>query len=134
MVRDDCEKKGIHTEFEREKEAAIVQGDKDKLKQVFLNLIGNSIEAMEQGGNLSIRTSLNIDLVEISISDDGGGISQDNQERIFSPFFTTKKHGTGLGLSIAKRIIEDHKGSSFALKSAKGKGTTVTITMPVSNT
>ncbi|MCP4669196.1 MAG: hypothetical protein GY849_22920 [Deltaproteobacteria bacterium] len=85
------------------------------------------------GGNLSLRSSSHGDLVEISITDDGAGIAEENREKIFTPFFTTKKCGTGLGLSIAKRIIEAHEGSSFALKSMKGKGTSTIITMPVSN-
>ncbi|MCP4667421.1 MAG: HAMP domain-containing histidine kinase [Deltaproteobacteria bacterium] len=87
---------------------------------------------MDDGGNLSLRSSLHGGLVEISVTDDGTGVPEENREKIFTPFFTTKKCGTGLGLSIAKRIIEDQEGCSFSLKSEKGKGTTVTITIPAS--
>jgi len=69
--------------------------------------------------------------VEISISDEGVGISEEEKGKVFSPFYTTKKQGTGLGLSICKRIIEDHPGSSLSFTSEKGKGTTFVIKMPV---
>jgi signal transduction histidine kinase len=97
---------------------------------VFLNLVKNSIEAMEEGGNLTVKSQVNLDLVEITVTDDGTGIPEEDQEKIFSPFFTTKKQGTGLGLSISKRIINEHEGSSFALESEVGKGTVFKITMP----
>jgi signal transduction histidine kinase len=71
-------------------------------------------------------------VVEINIRDQGVGISDEGKEKIFSPFYTTKKQGTGLGLSICKRIIEDHPGSSLSFTSEKGKGSTFAITMPVS--
>ncbi len=97
---------------------------------MFLNLVKNSIEAMEDGGNLTVNSRVNVDLIEITITDDGNGIPEKDKEMIFSPFFTTKRHGTGLGLSISKRIIEEHEGSSFALKSEEGKGTLFKVTMP----
>jgi signal transduction histidine kinase len=86
---------------------------------------------MENGGNLSVQPKLIGDTVEITIADDGIGIPEADQEKIFSPFFTTKKHGTGLGLSISKNIIEENEGSSLTLKSEEGKGTVFKITMPV---
>jgi len=131
LVKDNCQRKKIKTEFKACKRPVIIEGDRSKLKQVFLNLIKNSIEAMGKGGNLSVRTKLTGDLVEIEIADDGIGIPAGDQEKIFYPFFTTKKHGTGLGLSISKSIIEDHEGSSFSMKSEEGKGTLFRVTMPV---
>ena len=71
------------------------------------------------------------DRVEITITDNGRGISQENIEKIFVPFFTTKEKGSGLGLSISKGIIEDHAGSSFTLESKVGQGTAIKITLPV---
>jgi signal transduction histidine kinase len=65
------------------------------------------------------------------IVDEGCGIPKQEQEKIFSPFYTTKRHGTGLGLSISKSIIEDHAGSSFFVKSEEGKGTRFTVSMPL---
>lgn len=85
------------------------------------------MEALPNGGTISISTRGMDDRVEILVADTGEGIPKEIQERVFSPFFTTKKHGTGLGLCISKRIIDDHAGSSFALESKEGEGTGVTI-------
>ena len=131
LVKDNCQRKKINTEFRTCKTAVIIKGDRTKLKQVFLNLLKNSMEAMGKGGNLSARSELTGDLVEIEIADDGIGIPAGDQEKIFYPFFTTKKHGTGLGLSISKSIIEDHEGSSFSMKSEEGKGTVFRVTLPI---
>jgi signal transduction histidine kinase len=131
LVKADCEKKKIRTELKTAKKPLVVQGDRDKIKQVFLNLAKNAIEAMENGGNMTIRGELSGDLVEISIADDGCGIPEDDEDKIFSPFFTTKQHGTGLGLSISKSIIEDHEGSSLTLKCERGEGTICKVTMPL---
>jgi two-component system sensor kinase FixL len=131
LTKQECHKKGILTELKKGEKPLIVEGDRDKLKQVFLNLVKNSIEAMKNGGNLSVRSGLSDDVVEIKIEDDGCGIGEDDMEKIFSPFYTTKQDGTGLGLSISKSIIEAHEGSSFTLQSKAGKGTTFRITMPV---
>ena len=130
LVKEDCEEKNIQTELNIDNKAPFVEGDKSRLKQVFLNLVKNSIEAMENGGNLWVQTRLSGDQVEITVADEGCGIAEQDKEKIFSPFFTTKKHGTGLGLSISKKIIEEHKGSSFSLKSEKGKGTAFKINLP----
>ncbi|MDP6178384.1 MAG: HAMP domain-containing sensor histidine kinase, partial [Desulfatiglandales bacterium] len=130
LVKEDCEKKNIRTEFKADKEPAIVEGDRGKLKQVFLNLVNNSIEAMEKGGNLNVESKESGDMVEINVADDGCGIPEDDLGKIFSPFFTTKGHGTGLGLSISKSIIEDHEGGSLTLKSQRGEETVFNVTMP----
>jgi signal transduction histidine kinase len=133
LVKDDCERKRIRTEIETEKGPVIVEGDRAKLKQAFLNLIKNATEAIEHGGNLAIKSKAAGDIIEITVADDGCGIPTNELEEVFSPFFTTKKDGTGLGLSISKHIIEEHDGSSFSLESEEGKGTVFKITMPFSN-
>jgi len=131
MLKEDCEKKNIRTELNIDEKAILVVGDRNRLKQVFLNLFKNSMEAMEHGGILSIETSLSGDHVEITVTDEGCGIPEQDKEKIFSPFFTTKSHGTGLGLCISKRIIEEHAGSSLTVKSKEGKGTSFKISLPV---
>ena len=131
LIKGDCEGKKISAEIKTDKKPVIIEGDRARLEQVFLNLLKNSIEAMENGGNLSVQPKLTGDMVEITIADDGIGIPEDDQKKIFSPFFTTKKHGTGLGLSISRSIIEENEGSSLTLKSKEGKGTVFKITMPV---
>lgn len=131
LVSNDLKKKHIKTSLEIEEKALLVSGDAERLEQVFLNLVKNSIEAVEPGGNLSIKARLSGDQVSITITDDGCGIPQKNILKIFSPFFTTKLHGTGLGLCISKRIVEEHKGSSFNVRSEEGKGTTFEINLPL---
>jgi signal transduction histidine kinase len=131
MLKEDCEKKNIRTELDIDDKALMVTGDRSRLKQVFLNLFKNSMEAMEHGGILSVQTVLSGDHVEITVADEGCGIPEQDKEKIFSPFFTTKRHGTGLGLCISKRIVEEHAGSSLSMKSKEGKGTSFKIRLPV---
>jgi PAS domain S-box-containing protein len=131
MLKNDCEKKNIRTELKIDDKALLVTGDRSRLKQVFLNLFKNSMDAMEHGGVLSIQTTLSDDHVEITVADEGCGIPEKDKEKIFSPFFTTKKHGTGLGLCISKRIIEEHADGSLSMKSKEGKGTSFKISLPV---
>jgi two-component system sensor kinase FixL len=128
--QDDCRAKNIHAEIIMDSDSPVIEGDRDKLKQVLLNLVQNSIEAMENGGNLAIWTRRKGDSVEITVEDNGSGISEEDQKKIFSPFFTTKSSGMGLGLSISKNIIEGHPESQFTLESEEGKGTTFRIRMP----
>ena len=131
LAKGDFKKHNIRTELKLDNEALIVAGDKGRLKQVFLNLVKNAIEAMEGGGRLSVQSKLSGDRLEIGVTDDGCGIAEGEKEKIFAPFFTTKKHGTGLGLCISKRIIERHKGSSFSVESEEGVGTSFRISLPV---
>jgi len=105
-------------------------GDVDQLKQVFLNIITNAIHAMPEGGGLAIRTFTKGEYILASLSDTGHGISNEVRNRIFEPFFSTKKEkGTGLGLSISYRIIQDH-GGRIDVESEPGKGTTFTVRLP----
>jgi PAS domain S-box-containing protein len=106
--------------------------DLDALKQAFLNIIINAIQAMPDGGQLEIQTvKISNQKIQINFVDDGSGISEDNLKYIFTPFFTTKgrKHGTGLGMYICHSII-DRAGGEIALHSKLGKGTTVQISIP----
>lgn len=130
MVEEECREKGIALELETDERPLVVAGDEDRLKQVFLNLVRNGMEAMNEGGRLSMQARLNGDAVEVVVSDEGPGISEENKERVFSPFFTTKSHGTGLGLCVSKRIIEEHEGSAMTMESAEGVGTTFTVSLP----
>lgn len=103
--------------------------DPDKLKQVFMNVIINATEAMEQGGTVTVSTGRWRDGVEVRIHDEGVGISDEDRLRIFEPFYTTRKRGSGLGLSISYKIIEAHSGDITVL-SAPGEGTTFVIRLP----
>jgi len=108
--------------------------DKMQLKQVLWNLIKNSIEAIDHEGEVEIKTKTTVDggqdFAEISIHDNGSGISAENMEKILDPFYTSKESGTGLGLSIANSIIESH-GGSMAIESAVNAGTTFTVKIPM---
>ena len=108
----------------------IIMGDKEKLKQVFINVILNSIQSMGDGGTISISTEVNDSGVNISFKDTGIGITIENLTKIFNPFFTTKEQGTGLGLSVSNRIIQDHKGY-ITIDSIVNKGTLVVIYLPI---
>jgi signal transduction histidine kinase len=104
-------------------------GNRGELQQVFINLFINSVQAMPQGGTISVSTEkIDKDIV-IKVIDTGEGIPEESRERIFDPFFTTKPKGTGLGLSITQRIIENHKGEILVC-SEPGKGTTFIIRLP----
>jgi len=106
-----------------------VNCDPDKLKQVFMNIIANGIEAMEDGGTISINTQKWYDGVEIRIADEGIGISEEHLLRIFEPFYTTRERGSGLGLSISYKIVAAHKGDIYAT-SIPGEGATFIIRLP----
>lgn len=109
--------------------------DKEQIRQVFLNIMLNAIEAMPSGGTLKIDSAKNLDkksnkVLEINIRDTGMGIPLEIKNKITEPFFTTKAEGTGLGLFIAYRIVKMHKGN-LNIDSQSGKGTTVTLRIPV---
>ena len=117
----------------------LIMGDPELLKQVFFNVVWNAIQAMAAGGELIISTEMenhdryrapDPEYVEISISDSGEGIAEDDLEKIFNPFFTSKEKGTGLGLAIVHNIIEAH-GGQITVKSRVGKGSVFTITLPL---
>ena len=105
--------------------------DKELLKQAFVNIIFNAVQAMPDGGGLTISTE-NIHglFVKVVFEDTGIGINEENIERIFNPFYTTKTEGTGLGLPIVHRIIEEH-GGAISVSSKEGKGTVFEVMLPV---
>ncbi|MFC1822766.1 PAS domain S-box protein [Thermodesulfobacteriota bacterium] len=103
--------------------------DPDKLKQVFINIISNGLEAMADGGTITIETKKTRQGVEIQISDEGAGISDEELQHIFEPFYTTREKGSGLGLAISYKIVEAHDGDISA-SSLPGRGTTFFIHIP----
>ncbi|MFA7402363.1 MAG: ATP-binding protein [Pelobacteraceae bacterium] len=122
----------IKVSFTSEVPHLIVSGDAHQLKQVFLNLILNSCDAMSEGGQLTLtlkKTTQGKESVVATVEDTGGGIPKDMLPQIFNPFFTTKHHGTGLGLAIVNRIILNHFGSIEVHNT--GQGVAFTITLPL---
>lgn len=110
---------------------AYVIADADKLKQTFINISRNAIEAMEEEGILKVSSRVFKDHVVVSFQDNGRGISPQDMTFILQPFYSTKENGTGLGLSVSSRIIND-SGGKLHIDSELNQGTTVTITLPVS--
>ena len=108
--------------------------DPSQIERVFLNLIINAAEAMNGGGTLTLTTNLGVNekTIEIEVKDTGHGISIENMEKIFNPFFTTKEigHGVGLGLAISYGIVKEHNGE-ITVESEYGKGATFTVILPV---
>lgn len=104
--------------------------DSNLIKQAILNVIINAEQAMENGGELMIRTSGNKKYIQIDITDTGVGIPKDIIDKIFQVYFSTKKTGTGLGLPTTKRIVEEHKGI-ISVQSEEGKGTNFSIKLPI---
>ncbi|MGB9474338.1 MAG: ATP-binding protein [Candidatus Udaeobacter sp.] len=103
--------------------------DREQMKQVFYNVIKNSIEAMKRHGILRIRTDLDDTYVIVSFIDTGAGMSAENMGRVFEPYFTTKPSGTGLGLLIVRRIVREH-GGELSIESNQDEGLTLTIRLP----
>jgi PAS domain S-box-containing protein len=133
LIKDECADRKIKTALKIDKNAQVASGDLSKLEQVFLNLVKNSIEAMDNGGNLTISTrQLADEKVEISVDDDGCGIPKEHLDKVLECFFTTKTYGTGLGLCISKKFIDEHEGSCLNVESKLGHGTTFKIVLPSS--
>ncbi len=103
--------------------------DAGLLKQAFLNLVLNAVQAMPEGGTLTVMSALRGDLLEVSVADTGVGIPSEDRKKLFSPFFTTKEGGTGLGLAITYRIVENHRGT-IDVESEPGKGARFTVRIP----
>lgn len=107
-----------------------IKVDKEKMKRVFVNIIKNAVDAMPNGGTLTIRSKVLDGNMKVAFKDTGEGIKKDVLEKLWSPFFTTKAKGMGLGLPICKRIVEAH-GGKISVESRFGKGTTFTVIFPV---
>jgi signal transduction histidine kinase len=108
----------------------IIRGNNDTLKQAFLNIVLNAVQAMyDGGGTLSIETSAKNGGLSVITRDTGAGISGEDMKKIFNPFFTTKRDGTGMGLALTYNIIQDHSGK-IDIDSTPGTGTTVTVELP----
>jgi signal transduction histidine kinase len=130
ILQTKLKKGNISSAFERAQELPKVRIDIHQIQQVLINLMLNSIQAMEKGGTLTIRTfSEDEGGVSVEVIDTGVGIPVLHLKKIFDPFFTTKSEGTGLGLSISLKILENH-GATIDVVSEEGKGSTFTIYFP----
>jgi nitrogen fixation/metabolism regulation signal transduction histidine kinase len=120
----------IEVVLELEEPAIRVEADPEQLSRALRNLVLNAADAMPRGGMLRIRTSRHDGLARIQVSDTGEGLAAEECERLFTPYYTTKRHGTGLGLAIVQSVVSGH-GGKIGVQSEPGRGATFTIDLPV---
>ena len=130
LLRPEIENRGITIKTKLARQLTSTPIDATQLQQVLVNLVKNASQAMTTGGTLTLQTGEHSDGVWVSVTDTGGGIPQEQINRIFEPFYTTKKKGTGLGLMIVQRIVRAHNGR-IDLESNVGKGTTFRVWLPL---
>jgi signal transduction histidine kinase len=130
LGRQQALSKGIEIALRKDPSLPEVEHDSDQIHQVLLNLLLNSIQAIEGKGSINVRLEQKDDSAVVIVSDTGRGIPPEDLPNIFRPFFTTKGNGTGLGLSLARRIVEEHHGR-IEVTSSVGKGTKFVVSLPL---
>lgn len=130
LVQPELDNRALTVKTKLARQLAASPIDPTQIQQVLVNLIKNAMQAMTKGGTLTLQTGEGADGVWVSVTDSGGGIPQEQINRIFEPFYTTKKKGTGLGLMIVQRIVRAH-GGRIELESHVGRGTTFRIWLPL---
>ena len=127
MLGYSARKSGIQLDSQMTNKFIIIQGSPNHFRQILTNLLLNSIQAMPNGGSIEIKVSSEEEIVRLRVVDNGPGIKEKELERIFRPFYTTKKGGTGLGLAIVKRLTEEN-GWQLKVESQLGQGTEFELT------
>lgn len=130
LEEESAKGRGIAIVRELPADGCVALGDREKLKQVTINIVVNAIEAMKHGGVLTARVRPDGERVMMQIEDTGPGIEPELLTSVFDPFFTTKEAGTGLGLSIVRKIVDQH-GGDVDIESERGKGARVTVAVPI---
>ena len=130
LLQPELENRGVHVKTRLARQIPITPIDPAQIQQVLVNLVKNATQAMTKAGTLTLQTGEGSDGVWVSIADTGGGIPQEQINRIFEPFYTTKEKGSGLGLMIVQRIVRAH-GGRIDLESQVGRGTTFRIWLPL---
>jgi len=130
LLRPEIENRGVTAKTKLSRNLTATPVDATQLQQVLVNLVKNAVQAMTTGGTLTLQTGETSDGVWVSVADTGGGIPQEQINRIFEPFYTTKKKGSGLGLMIVQRIVRAHNGR-IELESHVGRGTTFRVWLPL---
>lgn len=119
----------VEMQLNLDPEVPVISVDPELLHRALSNLVLNALDAMPQGGSITINTSIREETVRIAVSDTGTGLTKEECERLFTPYYTTKQHGTGLGLAIVQSVITDH-GGTIGVESTPGQGTTFIIDLP----
>jgi PAS domain S-box-containing protein len=130
LLQPELDNRGLHVRTKLARELPASPLDASQIQQVLVNLIKNAMQAMTRGGTLTLQTGEGSEGVWVSVADTGGGIPEDQLNRIFEPFYTTKKKGSGLGLMLVQRIVRAH-GGRIDLQSQVGRGTTFRIWLPL---
>jgi signal transduction histidine kinase len=134
LLRGQLEQSHTAVRFTSDDDSPFVTIDESQLKQLFLNIFQNALEAMGQGGDLDIRVARNqsagVSWILIEVSDSGPGLPESVKDHIFEPFFTTKPTGSGLGLAICRSIVDAHRGSIRAENNRTQSGTTIVVELP----
>jgi PAS domain S-box-containing protein len=130
LLRPEIDNRGVTMTTKLARSLTATPVDATQLQQVLVNLVKNASQAMTTGGTLTLQTGETSDEVWVSVADTGGGIPQEQINRIFEPFYTTKKKGSGLGLMIVQRIVRAHNGR-IELESHVGRGTTFRVWLPL---
>ena len=130
LIGPEARTRGIRVVKDWARQLPAVWADGAQIKQVFLNLLLNAMQAMDHGGTLTVRIAVSGGSLLTAIMDEGGGVSPEVRAKLFEPFFSTKQGGAGLGLSISQRIVESHNGR-LRLSSQPGAGTAVIVRLPL---
>lgn len=126
LVEAQLAERKVTANFELAGNLPAMEADPDLLRRALLNLVLNALDAMPEGGGLTVRTSTTGGRVRLEVTDTGEGLPEEERARLFTPYYTTKQHGTGLGLAIVQSVVADH-GASIRVESAPGAGTTFQI-------
>jgi two-component system sensor histidine kinase HydH len=129
FMRPELDKRGVKVHDNLNGRSLRLYADQELLYRAFLNILINAMESMEDGGGIAVRLEKERELYSIEFEDTGCGISEENANRVWEPFFTTKNKGSGLGLSIVKKIIEAHRGT-VDIQSREGEGTKIMVRLP----
>jgi signal transduction histidine kinase len=119
----------IECKLELDESLGAIAADPDLLHRALSNLVLNAMDAMPKGGTLTLRTRRDDGRIIVEVADTGSGLTPEECERIFTPYYTSKQHGTGLGLAIVQSVVSDH-GGRISVQSEPGRGTTFVIELP----
>ena len=126
---EEPRRKPIACKLDLDESLSPIAADPQLLHRALSNLVLNAMDAMPEGGTLNLRTRRGDRTTTIEVADTGSGLTREECERIFTPYYTSKQHGTGLGLAIVQSIVSDH-GGRISVQSQPGKGTKFVIELP----